>query len=50
MMAKGVPRERILAVDDEENLLHFLSKLLKGEGYRVEVARTGEEALEKVRR
>ena len=50
MMAKDVPRERILAVDDEENLLHFLSKLLRGEGYRVEVARTGEEALEEVRR
>ncbi|MBI3989293.1 MAG: sigma-54-dependent Fis family transcriptional regulator [candidate division NC10 bacterium] len=42
-------KERILAVDDEENLLHFLSKLLKGEGYRVEVARAGGEALERAK-
>ncbi len=49
MTAEAMLKERILAVDDEENLLHFLSKLLKGEGYRVEVARTGGEALEKAK-
>jgi two-component system response regulator AtoC len=49
MTAEAMLKERILAVDDEENMLHFLSKLLKGEGYRVEVARTGREALEKTK-
>lgn len=47
MRANERPRARILAVDDEENMLHFLSKLLAGEGYGVETARTGREALEK---
>ena len=39
-----------MVVDDEENLLHFLSKLLKGEGYRVKTAETGAKALERVQR
>ena len=50
MAAEDVLRERILVVDDEENLLHFLSKLLKGEGYRVKTAETGAKALERVQR
>jgi len=50
MAAEDVLRERILVVDDEENLLHFLSKLLKGEGYRVKTAETGAKALESVQR
>ena len=50
MVAKDVLGERILVVDDEENLLHFLSKLLKGEGYRVKTAETGGKALERVQR
>jgi len=37
------PRERILVVDDEENILHFLSRLLEDEGYAVETARKAEE-------
>ena len=45
MAIEDVLRERILVVDDEENLLLSLSKLLKGEGYRVETAGMGEEAL-----
>ena len=36
-------RERILVVDDEENVLHFLSRLLEDEGYAVETARRAEE-------
>ncbi|MBI4611678.1 MAG: sigma-54-dependent Fis family transcriptional regulator [Candidatus Rokubacteria bacterium] len=42
-------RERILVVDDEENMVHFLSKLLRGEGFEVEGVRTGEAALERLR-
>ncbi|MFQ5848853.1 MAG: sigma-54-dependent transcriptional regulator [Candidatus Methylomirabilales bacterium] len=49
MVAENVLRERILVVDDEENLLLFLSKLLTGEGYRVETAGTGEKALERAK-
>ncbi len=49
MTAEDVLRERILVVDDEENLLHFLSKLLKGEGYRVKTAETGAKALERAK-
>ena len=41
--------ERILVVDDEENMVHFLTKLLRGEGFEVEGARTGETALERLR-
>ena len=41
MAGEDVLRERILVIDDEENLLHFLSKLLQGEGYQVETAGTG---------
>ena len=29
---------RILIVDDEENMRHMLSELLKGEGYKVDTA------------
>ncbi len=38
------PRERILLVDDEENVLHFLGRLLEGEGYAVQAAQTASEA------
>jgi DNA-binding NtrC family response regulator len=41
--------ERILVVDDEENMVHFLTKLLRAEGFEVEGARTGETALERLR-
>jgi DNA-binding NtrC family response regulator len=41
--------ERILVVDDEENMVHFLTKLLRGGGFEVEAARTGEEALARLR-
>jgi two-component system response regulator AtoC len=43
------PPLRILLVDDEENMRHMLSSLLEAEGYEVETAGNGEEALEKTR-
>src|ERR687894_602837 len=36
----------VLVVDDEEIMRDVLETLLSGEGYRVELARTGEEGLE----
>ena len=38
----------ILVVDDEENIRHMLSLLLKKEGYRVRVAEDGEQALKEL--
>lgn len=38
-------RERLLVVDDEENMRLFLHRLLASEGYEVEVAASGEEAV-----
>ncbi|MBI4737562.1 MAG: sigma-54-dependent Fis family transcriptional regulator, partial [candidate division NC10 bacterium] len=40
MPSESPPRDRILIVDDEENVLHFLSRVLEDEGYGVETART----------
>jgi two-component system response regulator AtoC len=40
--------KRVLVVDDEENFRHMLSVILKKEGYDVEAASNGEEALQKV--
>lgn len=40
---------RILVVDDEDNYLSLLSKVLRKEGYEVSTARGGEEALQIVR-
>lgn len=45
MMAK----ERILVVDDEEDILELIGYNLAREGFRIENARTGESALEKIR-
>ena len=41
--------EKILAVDDEEDLLKLLSYNLVNSGYKVDCVTTGEEALEKAR-
>ena len=41
--------ERILVVDDEENMVHFLTKLLRAEGFVVEGTGTGEAALDRLR-
>ncbi|MGE0546302.1 MAG: response regulator [Kofleriaceae bacterium] len=38
--------KRILAVDDSPSYLHELSTMLRGEGYDVVLARSGEEAIE----
>jgi signal transduction histidine kinase/ActR/RegA family two-component response regulator/uncharacterized membrane protein len=38
---------RILVVDDEENVRELLTDILESEGYRVELASSGREALEK---
>ena len=40
--------KRILIVDDEENFRHMLSVILIKEGYEVETASNGDEALQKV--
>ena len=49
-MADAVKTHRILLVDDEEHLLVTLSDFLTHEGYGVEVARSGEEALTALQR
>ena len=41
-------RERILIVDDEENLVALFKRILQKEGYEVQCASSGEEALEKL--
>ena len=40
--------ERVLLVDDDEALLDALAGLLESEGYEVETARNGKEAIEKL--
>jgi len=50
----NIPKEkfmipkRVLIVDDEENFRHMLSVILVKEGYEVETASNGDEALQKV--
>jgi phosphate regulon transcriptional regulator PhoB len=43
------PKTRILVVDDEQDIVQLVSYNLKKEGYLVEEARTGEDALQLVR-
>ncbi len=38
----------LLVIDDEENMRHMLSALLKKMGYRIDTAQNGQEGLEKV--
>jgi CheY-like chemotaxis protein len=42
------PRKRILIVDDEEDILTYLSTLLQDHGYETRMAKDGIEALKKV--
>ncbi|ACH38552.1 sigma-54-dependent transcriptional response regulator [Citrifermentans bemidjiense Bem] len=42
-------KKKILVVDDEENLRHMLQVMLKKQGYQVEQAANGEQAMEKAR-
>ncbi|MFC1552772.1 response regulator, partial [Candidatus Latescibacterota bacterium] len=44
-----MPNEKILAVDDEEDLLELISYNLGNYGYKVDTVTTGEDALERVR-
>jgi len=41
-------KKRLLVVDDEENMRHMLTELLKGEEYAVDAAGNGEEALSRL--
>ena len=41
-------KARILVVDDEKGMCEFLHYLLEGEGYEVDVAHSGDQALAKV--
>ena len=43
-----MPHERILVVDDEPQIRRALRAGLTGQGYDVDVAETGEEALDKM--
>ncbi len=43
-------KRRILVVDDEESFRHMLSVILEKEGYEVETARDGQEALDRMER
>ena len=45
----GVPRERILVVDDEEGIRELVGTYLRNEGFDVEEAADGEQALEMFR-
>jgi two-component system response regulator HydG len=45
-MPKGLMTERILIVDDERNMRITLADILQGEGYEVDVAASGEEAVQ----
>jgi len=47
--ADGVPRKRILVVDDEEVILELLGAILQAEGHEVETARNGRLAIEKIK-
>ncbi len=45
-----MPREDILVVDDELNILKVIEDILTDEGYRVRTAQSGEQALSEVQR
>jgi CheY-like chemotaxis protein len=47
--SERTPRLKILVVDDDRLSQHLMQVLLKGEGYQVEVASNGSEALEAVK-
>ena len=42
-------KKRILVVDDDVNILRVFKSILEKEGYAVETAATGKDALEKIR-
>ncbi len=44
-----MPQEKILIADDEPNVLDLCRRILIAEGYQVETAQTGNEALDRIR-
>jgi DNA-binding response OmpR family regulator len=46
----SLDQKRILVIDDDESVLGTVARILELEGYRVETARTGREAIEKSQR
>jgi CheY-like chemotaxis protein len=40
-------KKRILVIDDDESVLESTARILKLEGYNVDTAKTGKEAIEK---
>ncbi len=49
-MAEGEEAVRVLVVDDDEGMAKTLNDILSASGYEVEIAFSGQEALERVRR
>ena len=49
MVQKEIQNKEILLIDDEEDVLDFLSYNLKKEGYRVHVAKNGLEGIQKIK-
>ncbi len=43
-------KKRILAVDDDVNILRVFRRILEKEGYTVETAETGKDALKKIKK
>ena len=48
-MRPSLDQKHILVIDDDESVLRSIARILELEGYRVETARTGKEAIEKSR-
>jgi CheY-like chemotaxis protein len=46
---EGMEKKRILVVDDDEDVIKYLSMWLSDQGFEVEVARDGNEATEKIK-
>jgi two-component system phosphate regulon response regulator PhoB len=44
-----MPKEKVLIIEDEENILELVTYNLKKEGYRVEGATSGEDGLERLK-
>src|SRR6476646_10051255 len=47
--SSGIQGRNLLIVDDEENVAFTVSEILRREGYQVETALTGENAIDRLR-
>jgi PleD family two-component response regulator len=47
---KGMSKDRILIIDDDENIRKILQAILKDEGYNIETAETAKKAWSEVRK